>query len=323
MGQMCSNDTSVRGDDGTARPLKNSAFVFIKPHAVTDKVQELVRAQLAKSGIIVKQSNRIAAEDIDKKGLIDKHYGAIASRAYLQQPTELVVQQSAKDEFKNLFGLAWEDALSSGQVFNAKGAAEKLGVEPLEISNKFDKLKRGENQIKFGGGFYVGKVDDIYVVNGFYTRMRAKFTTPGKCIQFFEVVWDPEELPWKKFRAEIIGATNPAEAAAGSIRRLIYEQWESLGLEAQPDTGDNSVHASASPFEGLAERANWLDLDIAQDAFGKAMIGAGVSKETIIQWSQDPPVEFEGKKQSLFDLLEDIDSSDCISKGLDIQKANK
>lgn len=324
MGLTCSCDPSQAQENVDAqRPIQNSAFVFIKPHAVTKGVQDLVRQKLASASIIVKSSEQIPAKAIDEGGLIDKHYGAIASRAFLQQPSELVVQESAKAEFNKLFGLSWEDALSKGLVFNAKGAAEKLGVEPLEISNRFDKLERGKNQIKFGGGFYVGQVDSIYIVNGFYTRMRAKFTTPGTCIHYFEVVWDPEELPWQKFRAEIIGATNPAEAAPGSIRRTIFEQWKSLGLEAEPNTGDNGVHASASPFEGLVERSNWLAAKPAQDRFGQALITAGIGESTIAEWGGDPAVNFEGKKGSLFDLLEDIDAGPCVKKAAEIYAANK
>ena len=40
------------------------------------------------------------------------------------------------------------------------------------------------------------------------------------------------------------------------------------GLKAQPDTGDNGVHASASPLEALAERSNWLRASVSKDAFG-------------------------------------------------------
>ena len=35
------------------------------------------------------------------------------------------------------------------------------------------------------------------------------------------------------------------------------------------------MHASASPFEGLAERANWLEAEIKDDAFGKQLLAAG------------------------------------------------
>ena len=56
----------------------------------------------------------------------------------------------------------------------------------------------------------------------------------------------------------MLGATDPNVAVAGSARRTIFEEWEKLGLPGQPNTGNNGVHASASPFEGLAERVNWL-----------------------------------------------------------------
>ena len=64
----------------------------------------------------------------------------------------------------------------------------------------------------------------------------------------------------------------------------------SKGLAAVPNVGDNGVHASASPFEALAERANWLGADVKTDNFGKALIAAGVTEETIKAWSVDPQV---------------------------------
>jgi len=119
-------------------------------------------------------------------------------------------------------------------------------------------------------------------------------------------------------RGEVIGATNPQGAAEGSIRNTIYKQWESLGLAAEPDTGDNAVHASASAFEGLAERANWLAKDVSGDPFGEALVRTGLPADTIGAWMQDPGVLFGGKRQSLFDLLEDLDSGPCLQKAADI-----
>ena len=34
----------------------------------------------------------------------------------------------------------------------------------------------------------------------------------------------------------------------------------------------------------------------------------------VMAWTKDPQVPFEGKKSSLFDLLEDLDYDDCLSK---------
>ena len=79
---------------------------------------------------------------------------------------------------------------------------------------------------------------------------------------------------------------------------------------------DNGVHASASPFEGLAERLNWLKATPETDPFGKELIKAGVSAATIRQWSVDPQV----KGKSLFDQLEDLNASDCLTKAAELAK---
>jgi len=151
----------------------HSAFVFIKPHAVTDSVKKLVAERMSAEGIGIVAEGRIAAEVIDKNRLIDTHYGAIASRAMSQKPSEMPVQQKAKDEFKKAFGISWEEAVKDGKVFNLADGAKKLGCSLDDVGDKYDALKKGETLIKFGGGFYCGKVDGIYVINGFYARMRA------------------------------------------------------------------------------------------------------------------------------------------------------
>ena len=53
--------------------------------------------------------------------------------------------------------------MEDGLVFNATDGAKKLGITADELGKKYDSLKKGEGIIKFGGGFYCGKVDDIYV----------------------------------------------------------------------------------------------------------------------------------------------------------------
>lgn len=295
-------------------PKKNSAFVFIKPHAVKEGVKKLVKEKLAEMKISIVAEGVIDGKVIDEKGLIDTHYGAIASRAVKQKPKELVVQEKAKAEFHQIFGLSWDTALSQGLVYNAADGAVKLGVTPLELGQRFQKTKRGSSQVKFGGGFYVASLGSIYVVNGFYAELRSKFTAPGSQIAFLQVEWDSQHLDWLHFRRDVIGATNPTEAAEGSLRAAILNGWKELGLPAEPDTSDNGVHASASPFEGMAERVNWLGYKVSEDPFAKALLAAGLKEATIQEWMGDPAVNFEGKQQSLFDLLEDLDAAPCVQK---------
>ncbi len=55
---------------------------------------------------------------------------------------------------------------------------------------------------------------------------------------------------------------------------------------------------------------NWLKVNPEDDDFGKRLINAGVSVDTIKEWSVDPQV----KGKSLFDSLEDLDSNNCVEK---------
>jgi len=83
------------------------------------------------------------------------------------------------------------------------------------------------------------------------------------------------------------------------------------------------MHASASPFEGLAERCNWLSCAIKDDGFGTQLIDAGMKEEMIKEWSVDPQVNIEAeKKGSVFDSLEDVDCGECLKRLVDMSKFN-
>ena len=146
----------------------------------------------------------------------------------------------------------------------------------------------------------------IYVINGFYASMRSKFTSPGSSIYYFSVSWDAADLSWEDFRARVLGATDPETAAAGSMRANVLKEWESLGLASKPNVGDNGVHGSASPFEGLAERMNWLGATLDDDPTGHALLEAGVKRDTLLGWTKDPHVDLDGTPTSLFDAFEDL-----------------
>lgn len=98
-----------------------------------------------------------------------------------------------------------------------------------------------------------------------------------------------------------------------------------MGLASKPNTGDNGVHASASPFEALAERNNWLGKNVAEDSYGKGLIAAGVPLEVISKWSGDSQVSVEGETKegntmSVFDALEDLDADTVLAKVSKISK---
>jgi nucleoside diphosphate kinase len=304
------SECSYWGKDET----KNSAFVFIKPHANTTATQNLVKSTLTAKGLKIQAEGELTGEEIDKGMLIDQHYYAIASKATLLKPKDMPVLAA---KFEDAFGVSWNQALGDGQVFNALDACQYLGVDASGLDSLWAKAKK----VKFGGGFYCGLIavpgkQPIYVFNGFFMAMRSKFVEPGTSIHYYVVDFSPSELQWADFRGKVLGPTDPKDAPTDSLRGKILIDWKDLGLQYPPNVGDNSVHASASPFEGLAEKMNWLKVLPERDSFGAKMMVAGISKDTIKAWSVDPQV----KGKSLFDQLEDTDADECIRRSVELAK---
>jgi len=272
--------------------VRNIAFCFLKPAAVTDKMKEMCKDVFDKKGLKIVKEGSIAASDIDKKQLIDKHYYAIASKATLVTPDKLNVPA---DKFKEQFGLEWDDVLKDGKALNAKDGCEKLGVDADGLDKMWAEAKKSKNLVKFGGGFYCAKLEKdgkgpYYVFNGFFMTMRATYVKEGVSIYYYVLEWDSKELSWADFRGKVLGPTDPADAPKDSVRGSALANWKDFGLEAEPNVGENCAHASASPFEGLAERINWLGYKADRDSWGKALLAAGLKPKTIKDWCLDPQV---------------------------------
>lgn len=300
--------------------LKNSAFVFVKPHANTLATQKLVHEKLTAAGCTILSEVDIDGKTIDEQKLIDQHYFAIASKATILPAKAIPVP---KDKFLASFGESWDTVLNEDRACNAMDACKRFKCDAEALNDAWQKA----NVVKLGGGFYCGLVTyqgtSLYVFNAFFMTMRSKFVGPGVSIHCYEVEWDPSKLSWSDFRNKVLGPTDPADGPAGSLRKTILDNYKSLGLESKPDKGDNGVHASASPFEGLAEKINWLKRSLEENSFGQALLAAGLSKETIIEWSVDPQVMMsDGSKGSVFDALEDMDAEACLAKLVELNGVN-
>jgi len=136
----------------TAAPpqkLLNSAFVFVKPHANTESVQDLVVDKLASAGIKILSQVDIDGEEIDEKGLIDQHYYSIASKATILPAEKIPVP---RETFRETFGEEWDAVLEENRAANAIDACKRFGCTPEELNQAWNKV----STVKFGGGFYCG-----------------------------------------------------------------------------------------------------------------------------------------------------------------------
>jgi len=290
----------------------NTSFMLLKPHANTAEAQKLVRQELLKRELKLLKEGEITAEEIHQRRIIDVHYGSMAAKALDISPPDLVVQPKGQKAFEDCFGLAWKLALEKDLVCNASEAMERLGFSSQELDRRWTPLQIGTDKVKFGGGFYCGYIEGLYVINGFYCSMRSQYTETGTSVHWYEVQWPVKTMSWASFRSEVLGDTDPARASQSSLRGIMHGCWEELGLQRKPHVGENAVHASASPFEALLERENWLGVEGSKDHFGEMLLEAGISRDVITSWSSDPTVEHDGRSQSLFDLLENMDSERCL-----------
>jgi hypothetical protein len=308
----------------------NQAYIFIKPHACHDdaalkNVTTLVEEKLKKEGFSISPDccgKVISAKEIDEGKLIDTHYYAIASKATLKKPNELNIP---KDKFKDKFGVEWDDVLAKGLAYNAVDGAKKLGdLDAFQLEAKWRETKKAKTMIKFGGGFYCALIEGIYVFNGFFMSMKNAYVKPGNRIVAYSVTWDQNNCSWEDFRCKVLGPTDPTKAPKDSIRGMIFADWEKLGLAEQPNTGDNGVHASASPFEGLAEHMNWLGMSPKKCVFGQTMLSTGIAMKTIAEWSVDPQliISPSGERGSCFDAMEDQNALDCIATAVKLELLN-
>merc|ERR1719384_1498369 len=110
--------------------IKNSAFVFVKPHANTPSTQNLVRTKLTDSGITIISESDISGETIDEKKLIDQHYYAIASKATILSADKIPVPE---DKFKAEFGKDWQQVLKDGKAVNAMEACDRFGIDATQL----------------------------------------------------------------------------------------------------------------------------------------------------------------------------------------------
>jgi hypothetical protein len=311
----------------------NTAFVFAKPHANTPDVLEVIKAKFGEKSINVLKEGDVTGEEIDSKGYIDQHYYAIAEKSTLTSGKDLPVNA---EKFEGVFGEDWKTVVSEGRALNALEFKKKFAIYQPEgaLDKAWDETNVDKKtRVKLGGGFYCGQIEvegvKYYTFNAFFMTMRGKFTAPGTSIHYYVVEFDPTKLSWEDFRGSVLGPTDPKDAPEGALRGIIAADWEKLGLKAPCNGGDNAVHASASPFEGLAERTNWLGVAIADAPYGKVLHAAGIPEATINKWSSDPQVTYDAEtatktgkeKGSIFDALEDMDYQACLDKCVAISKA--
>lgn len=289
---------------------QNLALGFIKPHAAKSvSLWAWVKSRLEQHAIRVSMDTVVSGPDIRAKGLIDRHYSVIAKVGGCVDPRGLEMNDPACWAFHQAFRLSWSEACGKDVVCSGMAALTRLKVNARELMARWAAVKAE----KIGPGFYAARVDGVIVLNGFYPSIREIYTDEEGYIRCFLMEFDGDVLPWKRFRADVIGATDPSRAVEGSIRGDLMKAQQEFGLAM--NSRDNVIHASASPFEAFAERGIWLPaFNTEGDPLVKSLAGSGYGPtELAALIARNPIVAWNGKKASVIDHLEDLDTPESAA----------
>ena len=202
-------------DERSEAPSGNEFVIFSKPELgrldddrLAD-VWDLFAGAFADYGVRVHRVKIMTGPELEAAGAMQQHYGVInqisrEGRSALTEAAEQALQQS------------YGDALDGSEVI---GGHQFLDRYPEVSAYALAMLFANADVQRLGPGTYAARLrmdgDQVVVLNGFHPRQLGFFTAADATCAFLHGSSDTD---WETLRSELIGATDPAKAAAGSIR---------------------------------------------------------------------------------------------------------
>lgn len=303
------SDESVNPED-----FRNELVFFIKPEVTKASpgsnlpgVLDTVFEKLDQFGVRIVNAQLLGAQYLKDNGVMASHYGVINKVA--TDPKQYM-SQAAKDNFKAQFGFDVDAAPVVGAI-QALDQDKSLTPGSLE-----DIWKQGKTT-KLAGGTYCAPVSmgggTVYLMNGFHPQQLQHFVANGRSIVAFHVVSNTD---WTTLRNNLIGATDPAKAAPGSLRNEFLLAKSYFGLD-EVSQGSNGVHLSAGPIEGTVEVSRFFDgPNQLQRALETRPVGRALKNQfgeaRALHVLSDGKIEVAGKVMGAFDATEEKNVDDAI-----------
>lgn len=293
---------------------RNEAVFFLKPELTSDPaidldaVLRLVEERLGNFSVEVVGAAVLSGQYLEKHNVMARHYGAINK---VSREGRAALPPAAIEKLKTDFGRQ----LSEGA--EVLGGHQFLGRFPFFTPEALSVLWDNKNSgsVKLSSGVYA--IDYVVldkkaiVLNGFHPFQLRYFTAPGKSIALFVV---RSKSPWKVLRNDLIGLTDPIQAASNSIRKQLLEHREAWKL-GEINKGLNGVHLSAGPVEGYLEIVRFFGglADVGKCAnLPNAGKGMGISTEQLASLESNPMIKSGGTTRPLFDATEEMDMKDAL-----------
>jgi len=287
---------------------------FFKPEATSANIKEIMDISLKvlnDNGVNFGAIRVVGGPYLDKHDVMVQHYGVI-SQIYKQGFS--AISDQAKAKLSSDFGAdvaAVGNPVGGYEFIQAHNEFNPLSLCVLSDNIGCARLAGGTYLLKFK---YFGKT--ALVLNPFHGYQLVPFLSKGNALIVFEC---RSKTSWEDLRSKLCGTTDPTTAVAGSIRNELLVHKEKTGM-VSVDKGNNGVHMSAGPLEGLVELKrffsdadNGVSLSYTDLNFGANLVAAGLTEEQVNQLATNPDVPHEGKNISVFDLTEEKDAAESVA----------
>jgi len=289
---------------------QNTGIIFIKPHASTDAVMRLVHKRMRAEHVEILSRGVVRRDTV--------HYRLIwsvdmAMAAFAQAPQTIQPTENGRDAFLAAFGKPLEAAFAEDTFLNAAAAMETMSLTPRELYGMWRKLIPGQSRVKLSTHVWVGKMQNIFVVNGFYPAVAETYVDQYHNLRYLEVRWKPSDLSQTNFTSLLTGGNeDPSMALETSLRGHIHQDWEALGLESEPDILHNAVVATPSAFDAWLAAGTWLDQPWQYHSFARAVISRGLL-DALLSSDIDAVYLYKNKQATLRGHLDGLDRVDCLN----------
>ena len=294
------------------RKIMNQAVLFTKPlhhlglSLTPEELDRRTRAFLEEAGFSLVLSTSLTGTDLADRDTIREHYRMYSRAACVETADELQLSEPGKARFESAFGISWQDG--AGKVFGSPELQQRKGISSHELYLLWNEEFSNGRTAKLQAGVILARLDnlDCYCINAFYPSMEENFYHPDTRIFYHVIEFDPERIPWARFRKEVLGATDAGRAAAGSFRGQLYAA-HPVGFAGR----DDFVHGSAGPLEGLVERIiHEHGFDMGANPVGRYLLERGITLDQFRTWKSGLTIAELG---NLFDATEEKDTEEAVA----------
>ena len=293
-------------EEHSEAPSGNEFVIFSKPELgrLDDDrlgvVWDLFARSFADYGVRIHRVKIMTGPDLERAGAMQEHYGVINQISREGRPA---LTEAAEQALQQAYG----DALDGSEVI---GGHQFLDRYPEVSGYALAMLFANADVQRLGPGTYAAHLrmdaDQVIVLNGFHPRQLGFFIAEDAACAFLH---GSSTTDWEVLRSELIGATDPAKAAAGSIRGRLKADPAAFGLSTV-NSNFNGVHMSAGPLEGLGELARFFGevQEVPDWTFAGQLRDAGLSDDDLPGLLANPVITVDGERGTAFDLTEGMNA---------------